>query len=507
MNVQKLFLLGLFCLIISAGTAFSQKVRKVEIVNAETLEYDARIGNGAKRLKDNVVFKHEDAYMYCDSAYHYASSNTVQAYNNVRIEQGDSLSMSGDIMRYEGEIKMAFVRNNVVLTHYDSYLETDSLNFDRTINMGYYFNGGNIYDGDNHLFSLRGYYYADDKDYYAVDDVVFTNPQYVIYCDTLRYNTGTGISYFYGPTTIVSDSNTIYCENGYYDTRKDLASFSENASLHSDKQILKGDSLFYDRNLRYGKAFNNVSIEDTVENAIAYGNYGIYYEDPQKAMLTDSVLFVYINEGDTLFMHSDTIFIDIDSADNKLIRAFHKVQVFRDDIQARCDSLIYNSADSISEMFGKPVVWSEESQLSGEKMIMHFEDGKAHHVEITGYALIVQEEDIEYYNQIQGRRLVAYLRDSDVYKVEIYNDSQTIYFIRDEETEELSGMNKILCTDMIIYRENKQIERIKFFQKPDGVITPMDQLNNADAFLKDFKWYDKFRPKNKDDIFIWQEID
>jgi len=444
--------------------------------------------------------------MYCDSAYFYSESNTVDAYDNVKIEQGDSLMLTGTTLKYNGNTKMAIVRKKVVLSHFNSYLETDSLNFDRSLNMGYYFNGGNIYDGDNHLFSNRGYYYADDKDYFAVDDVVLTNPEYVIYCDTLRYNTETQIAYFYGPTRIVSDSTFIYCENGNYDTKSDLASFSENAYLVSGQQTLKGDSLFYNRNIRMGKAFGNVSVTDTVENVVAAGNLGYYYENPKKAMLTDSVLVTYISDGDTVFMHADTVYVDIDSLDRKLVRAFRKVQVFRNDMQARCDSLVYCTADSVSEMFGNPILWSGESQLTGEYMVLHFENDKAHHVEVTGYALIVQEEDSTWYNQIQGRKLVAYFKDNDVWRIDIFNDSQTIYFIRDEKTNEITGLNKIISSDMIIFRTDKQIEKIQFFEKPDGIVIPIKDLTDADAFLKDFVWLDVFRPKNKLDIFNWISI-
>jgi len=498
-----------FFLLVSICTwqsAFSQNKRKIEIVDANSLEYNQNIGRGAKRLIGNVVFKHEGAMMYCDSAYFYSESNTVDAYDNVKIEQGDSLMLTGTTLKYNGNTKMAIVRKKVVLSHFNSYLETDSLNFDRSLNMGYYFNGGNIYDGDNHLFSKRGYYYADDKDYFAVDDVVLTNPEYVIYCDTLRYNTETQIAYFYGPTRIVSDSTFIYCENGNYDTKSDLASFSENAYLVSGQQTLKGDSLFYNRNIRMGKAFRNVSVTDTVENVIAEGNLGYYYENPKKAMLTDSVLVTYISDGDTVFMHADTVYVDIDSLDRKLVRAFRKVQVFRNDMQARCDSLVYCTADSVAEMFGKPVLWSNESQLTGEYMVMHFENNKAHHVEITGYALIVQEEDSARYNQIQGRKLVAYIKDNDVWRIDIFNDSQTIYFIRDEKTNDITGLNKIISSDMIIYRTDKQIEKIQFFEKPDGIVIPIKDLTESDAFLKDFVWLDVFRPKNKLDIFNWISI-
>jgi lipopolysaccharide export system protein LptA len=402
---------------------------------------------------------------------------------------------------------MAEMRDTVVLRHHNTYLETDSLNYDRLINMGYYFGGGEIFDVDNNLVSERGYYYSDDKDYYAVDSVVLVNPQYVMYADTLRYNTESEISYFYGPTRIISDSNFIYCENGYYDTQKDLSSFSENAYLINGNQILKGDSLFYDRNLHMGEAFVNVSVIDTTENMIAAGNYALYFESPQHALLTDSVLVTYVSDGDSIFLHSDTVLIDRDSADNKLIRAFSHVQVFKTDAQARCDSLVYCEKDSIAEMFGKPVIWAEGNQFTGVKMELHFVEKKAHHIIIDGNAFIVSSEDSLHYSQIKGRELFAYFKDNDIYRVDLFSDSQTLYYVRDEDTQELIGLNRVLSNDMIVYRNNKQVEKIHFFQKPDGALIPIEQLTPEESFLKDFRWLEEFRPQSKFAIFYWTPLE
>ena len=51
---------------------------------------DNSIGNGVKRLIGNVRLKHEDALMFCDSAYVYSKTNKMDAYGHVRIVQGDS---------------------------------------------------------------------------------------------------------------------------------------------------------------------------------------------------------------------------------------------------------------------------------------------------------------------------------------------------------------------------------------------------------------------------------
>lgn len=484
----------------------AQQSHKIEIISAQSMEYDENIGDRAMRLIGDVVLRHEDAYMYCDSGYLYRETNSFLAFDNVRIIHGDSLMLTGSRLHYFGNTQVAEMRDTVVLIHNNSILETDSLNYNRIDKIAYYFGGGEIFDEDNHLYSLRGYYYTKDKDYYAVDSVILINPQYKMYADTLRYNTDSEISFFYGPTHIVSDSNYIYCENGYYDTHKDISAFSENAYLISGEQTLKGDSLFYDRNKQMGEAFMNVSVIDTTDNIIALGNYALYYEKPESALLTNRAQIIYISDGDSLFIHADTILIDIDTLDNKLIRAYYHVQAFKSDAQARCDSLVYSSADSISEMFGQPVLWAENNQLTSEKMEMHFRNEKAHHILMKGYAFIVSPEEADCYSQIKGRELIAYFKDNDIHRIDIFNDSQTLYYVRDEDTGELVGLNKVICNDMIIYRNNKQVERIKFFQQPDGMLIPMNKITSDQRYLKDFNWLEDYRPLTRYDIFLWHNL-
>ncbi|MBN2777941.1 MAG: hypothetical protein JXR36_09870 [Bacteroidales bacterium] len=479
---------------------------KVEIIHANSLEYDESTGVRAKRLLGKVVFKHEDAYMFCDSAYFFDYTNTIKAYNNVRIKQGDTILLVGKYLEYDGNSKIAKMRDSVILKHRESLLLTDSLDYDRNENMAYYFEGGKIFHDDNKLYSRRGYYFTKTKDYYAVDTVILVNPQYNIYSDTLRYNTDSAISYFYGPTDIVADSNFIYCENGYYNTRTDVAAFSENAWLRSGTNFLKGDSLYYDRKIRYGEAFENVSVIDTAENLLAYGEYGYYYENPQKAMLTDSTLVIYVTDGDSIFMHSDTVYITVDTADNRLIRAFRKVQVFKDDVQARCDSLTFMSKDSIAEMFYDPIVWSEENQISADKITVHFVNKEPDRFYLDGNAFAIQQYDSVHFNQMKSRKITGYVIEKEIRKVDLINDCQTVYFVVDEEVNEIIALNKVVSSNMTIYLSENKIEKIWFFDKPDGETIPIEQVTNEQVFLKDFVWYEIIRPKNKFDIFFWKEM-
>ena len=478
---------------------------KVEIIHANSLEYDESTGVRAKKLLGKVVFKHEDAFMFCDSAYFFDNTNTIEAYNNVRIKQGDTILFVSKYLEYDGNSKIAKMRDSVILKHRESLLLTDSLDYDRNLDMAYYFEGGKIFHDNNKVYSRRGYYYTKKNDYYAVDTVVLVNPQYNIYSDTLRYNTDSAISYFYGPTDIVADSNFIYCENGYYNTRTDVAAFSENSWLRSGTNYLKGDSLYYDRKIRYGEAMNNVSVIDTAENLLAFGNFGYYYESPQKAMLTDSTLVVYVTDGDSIFMHSDTVYITVDTADNRLIRAFRKVQVFKSDLQARCDSLTFMSRDSIAEMFYDPILWSEDNQIFADKITVHFVDNKPDIFYLDGNAFTIQQYDSIHYNQMKSRKIIGYVIEKEIRKVKLLNDCQTIYFVVDDEVNKIVALNKVVSSNMTIFFNNNKIENIWFYEKPDGETIPIEQVTSEQIILKDFMWFDYIRPNDKNEIFIWKE--
>ncbi|MCK4464332.1 MAG: hypothetical protein KAU83_01370 [Bacteroidales bacterium] len=287
-----------------------------------------RMGSELKRLIGDVELQHEDIFIYCDSAYLYEDKNLIEAYSNVYIKQGDTLHLYGDFLRYKGDIKLAEIRRNVRLVDKETELFTEFLDYNVNEEFGFYFNGGKIYNGENTLESKLGYYYTNQKIFFFRDSVKIINPDYTIYSDTLKYNTVSEISYFLGPTEIISDSSYIYCENGWYNTKTDISQFNQNAYLISKEQTVKGDSLYYDRNRGFGKAFKNVELIDTAQQIILKGDYAEYYEEPEKTMITDSALFIQITNGDSLFVHADTLRSRLDSTNtHKIVCAYFKVKM------------------------------------------------------------------------------------------------------------------------------------------------------------------------------------
>ncbi len=334
----------LICTLPLSPLLLAQKVTRLEIMNAEVTAYDIKLGKDARKLIGNVQLKHEDVIMSCDSAYFYASSGSVDAFSRVKVIQGDTLTLTGDLAHYDGQTKLARVRNNVRLVNKDLTLDTDTLNYYRTEGIATYRGGGILKQEDSRLTSGRGRFLMDTEIFYFMDSVKIENPEYRINTDSLKYDSQTEISYFSGPTEIFNDQRYIYCENGWHDMQNDVSFVTDRAFLEENGRILSGDTIYYDAEAGFGRARSNVVMVDTLEGMTLKGNFGLYYSEGETAMVTDSALMIQIDGTDTMYVHADTL-RSMQSTDStgtgRVIKAYYKVKIYRPDLQVMCDSLIY----------------------------------------------------------------------------------------------------------------------------------------------------------------------
>ncbi|HAN20010.1 MAG: hypothetical protein A2X13_05005 [Bacteroidetes bacterium GWC2_33_15] len=480
----------------------AQKKEEIKIINSNSFEYAKKVGEGVRRLIGNVVLEHNNATMYCDSAYLYSNENTFHAYSNVHVNRGDTLHMYGDFMRYNGNTNIGEVRRNVILKDSETVLTTDSLNFNTITDVAWYFNRGKIINNDKQLTSIIGYYYSKKDLFFFKDSVIGISPDYTMITDTLEYNTKTETAYFVGPTNIYNEENHIYAENGWYKTKEKKFQFNENAVYQNKEKILKGDSLYYDDANGIGIAIKNIDLIDTTEHIHIKGNYAYYKKEPENFLITDSALLIQITDRtDSLFLHADTLKSNYDSTGTfRILKAYHKVKIFRDDFQGMCDSMAHSFQDSVIRMYRNPVIWSEGSQLTADLIEIHTKNRKMDHFKLIDAGFIVSQEDSTRFNQIRGKQMVGYIRNNRLYKVDVFGNGQTIYFTKDKDV--IIGVNQAESSDLIIYLRNNQVERINMIKQPAGTLYPLDELQETK--LKGFQWLEYFRPKEMKDIFTWE---
>ncbi|MGQ0827007.1 MAG: OstA-like protein [Bacteroidota bacterium] len=499
---------------------FSYSQKKVEIINAGSLKFDKNLGKGAKRLIGNVQFKQENTLMFCDSAYFY-DDNSLDAFGHVHIQQADSIHLYGDFLKYNGNTKKAILTKNVIVNKGDMQLATDILNYDMSTSVGYYTTSGRIINKENVLTSDHGYYFAKKNEINFKKNVVLTNPQFVINCDTMRYNTNSKITYFLGPTTIKSKENMIYCEDGWYDTHKDLSRFSKNSYILTQQQKMLGDSMYYDRKRGIGRAVKNVQVIDTTQNLNIKGDYAIHNEITGLSIVTGHALLTQMHEKDTLFLHADTLkalgrnrkHLGADSLRKDTINkqqrlfAYHKVKFFKKDMQGKCDSMFYITTDSVMKLYGKPILWSEQNQLTADSINIITGKKSLRSMELKGSSFIVSKQDTLRYDQIRGKYMKGFFKESKLYRVNVEGNGQTIYYAKEKnektKKEEIKAVNRADCSDLNIYLKNNQIDHITFITKPDATLYPLDQIDTKELKLKDFTWRERERPLKMKDIFVW----
>lgn len=516
--VNKFFLTGLFCLLtvcvfaqtqdsisvkqgetLTADTVTTKKT-KVFLEHANTLSFDKEVNADAQFLQGDVCFRHDSSYMYCDSAYFFETTNSLEAFSNVRMEQGDTLFVYGNYLFYDGNTQIAYLRENVRMENGQVTLFTDSLNYERIPDIGYYFDGGLIVDSLNQLSSFYGQYSPTTKLAIFNDSVRLENPNFTLYSDTLHYDTESKIATILGPSIIVSDSGTIHSSRGWYNTETNTSLLLDRSEVYSGNRVLIGDSISYNQDAGFGEAFGNMCLRDTAQKVILEGQYGFYNERTEYAFATDSARFMEYSQGDTLYLHADTLEMATLDSTAREIKAFHGVRFYRIDMQGVCDSMQFNTRDSVLYMYDNPVLWNEQYQLYGDTIEIYMNDSTIDYAHVIQFAFAVQHLDSSYYNQLKGNDLKAYFEGQTVRQIDVEGNAESIYYPLEGDGAKI-GLNETKSGFLTIWVKENKLEKLKIWPTPLGNLTPIPDLKPEQKTLKDFYWYDYLRPKNKDDIY------
>jgi lipopolysaccharide export system protein LptA len=607
--------------------SFSPESR-IYLEKCKKLYYDQIIAPDYQVLVGDVRFSHQGAILYCDSAQFFRESNSLYAYGNVHMNQGDTLFLYGAWMHYDGNTKLARVRDKVRLENKSTTLFTDSLNYDRITSIGYYFDGGMLVDSVNELSSDYGQLNTESDYAEFRNSVRLKNPDFVLRTQKLRYNTRTKVADIINPATIVSDSGFINAVGGWYNTSSYESEFWHRSYVVNNHKRIDADTLFYNQKSGIGKGFGKVVLVDSTRNVTLKGEKCYSDEKRDSALMSKNALYIDHSSEDTLFLHADTLItfkdlrhknvVSADSANPAvnsgkpinpvlpnanlktakdsllnnikkdsiqslnsakddttklkpgqslkplpvkdsinsdtslvkplkplrltsgvkslssdtlisglkkdslnftgdtlslakdtanavqdtvfhIVKAFTGVRIFKKDFQAICDTLIYFEKDSMMHFIQQPVLWTEKQQLTGELMKLNIFDGEPQKLDVTGSALVVSFEIDSLYNQFGGKQLIAYFDSSEISRVEVEGNAESIFLPRDED-KELMGFNRMEGSSMTIFMNKGNLDKLILWPQPKGKFYPIGMIDPSQRYLKNFEWLEDLRPKNPDDV-------
>ena len=490
------FYIVLTLLLLSLTTTYAQKKIKLQ-PGSGALQMFKKDGITYTSVKDNVHFTHKDTDFFCDSAVIAKKTNYLEAYGHVKILDGDSITIVADKLFYDGNTRVAQLRSNVVLTQQDRMqIFTDFLDYDRNTSIAYYFNFGKIVDTTNVLTSTKGYYNTRSNMASFKTNVVGKNDDYTMESDTLVYNTKTGIVYFVASTKLTAtDGDIFHHEGGQYNSKEKRSDY-EIGTVETADYFLKGNNMHLDDIRGIYHVSGNVLMIAKNDDIYITGEKSIYYKKTSTTKVFDNALMRMVVNKDTLYLKADTL-ISIDSeveADKRLL-GFNNARVYKSNMQVATDSLVYGVADSIMYFYGDPVLWTDGNQLTADSINMVISNEAIDVLNMNGKAFVITQDSSKNYNQIKGRDMVASFTDNELRKVNVYGNGESIFFMYDEVTNILMGMNKIICSDITLIFENKILKDASFLVNPEGDFIPPHELKETDKSLKGFVWYGELRPK------------
>ena len=513
-NIRVMVVAGVACL--SAVCALSASVpddsprqrskEEVKLLHSDVL-YKNSSDVRADVLVGHVKLYHDGMYLDCDSARYYKDENSFEAYGHVKMMQGDTLTLTSDTLVYDGPMMQAHAKGRAVLTHRKTRLTTSVIDYDRMEGVGFYPAHGTLYDADNVLDSDFGQYTPALSEAIFKDNVVLVNPKFELKTNELYYYSNTKVARIVSETNIVSsDSTFVYALRGDYDTQTGQASLMDRSHIYKDMRDVVGDSLYCDDEAGVSEAFGNVVLTDVENQCMLTGNYCRYEDHTGVAVATDSAVCYEFSGPDTLYVHADTLkMVTYNQKTDSVYRdlfAYHKVRMYRRDIQGVCDSLVSHELDSCTYMYGQPILWNEQQQVFGEEIRVYNNDSTIDWVHIINQAMTIEEIDSVSYNQVASKEMFCYFKDGAIDRNDAKGNVYLCYFM-DESDGSRIGMNYTETPEMHIFMKDKKVDKV-WMQTPTGTMYPSFAIPSDKRYLPTFAWFDYIRPKDKDDIFEWK---
>ena len=480
---------------ISAIPAVAQQ--KVKLISSDYVEGGRKNNRRYTKATGHVHLIQGTTEIFCDSAFLYKRENSLEAFGRIKIiDLRDSVTITSDKLTYIGDTRYAQLREHVIYKDDSVTLYTDHLDYNVDNRSAYYFDGGKILKADNELTSVTGFYDTQGKIQTFHKKVVLTNPDNTLKTDTLIYNMITGKAITYGPTTVIgSDGKTAYSDKGMEYLMNTKQTTLEAGTVRTESYVLKGSHLFYDQLHGINHARGNVYMFSKDDDVVITGDFADNDQEKGMTKIYGNPVMKKLFENDTLYLAADTLIsLESKSTRDKRMLAYHHVRFFRTDLQGIADSMSYVISDSILFLYHDPVIWNEGNQVTADSINIIFRNNQIDRMNLRDNSFIILTDTIHDYNQLKGKNMTGYFTHNDITRLDVDGNSECLFHALDDKDNSLTGINRVVCSDMTIRFLNNHADNMTFYTNPNASFIPPQELKKEDQQLSGFKWRGDDRP-------------
>ena len=530
------FFLFLFFLLAAATVARAQTpapdtLHSVEILNANKLSFkkispdtELQILTGKVRLRQGTTI------FTCDSCVINNNTKVFEAFGNVHIND-DTTNVYANYLKYLSANKMANLRGKVRLSDGHATLTTNELDYDVANKIGTYNNGGKVVNKKSVLTSKEGIYYADLRDIYFRNNVELKDPAYYLKSDSLLYNTESQLATFIAQTFLRDSSNrTMRTTGGTYDLRTGTAQFTERTFIEDKGVRIVGDQIASDDASGLVQILGNGVLIDTAQGVNILANEIFADRNKEAYLATRKPLMIIKQDKDSIYVTADTLFsarlsdrfpvkdtvtkktsiatksskasaTPAKDSTDRYFEAFRNVRIFADSVQAVSDSLFYSFKDSTFRLFRDPLVWSNNSQISGDTIYLYTRNRKADRIKVFENSFLINEMDPGVFNQIKSHRMDGYFINGTIDSVRALGSAESIYFLRDDKDSTYTGINQTSSDIMDVFFIAGNLNKVVLRSNVKGTMWPVSEEKRNNLRLQNFSWQEARRPKTKYELF------
>ena len=180
--------------------------------------------------------------------------------------------------------------------------------------------------------------------------------------------------------------------------------------------------------------------------------------------------------------------------DFHVAKAIGKARFFNKDAQGVADTMIYVQHDSMMYMLRKPLVWSGERQVMGNRIDLHLNDSTVDWAYLPESGILGEHVDEDFYQQLSGTKMKAFIDNEMIKRLEVEGNVQTIVLPQESD----STVNKLVNAEssyLTIDFVDGKLDHLKMWPEVSGTVTPIGQVKQSQKFLQGFRWLDMLRPQ------------